>query len=65
MYEVVEKENIIIKNLIYYIRGEQVMLATELSVTECHGYLYDRIVTYYDIGLPISMIINYRDASSK
>ena len=34
------------------------MFDSELSVIECHSYLYDEIVTHYDIGLPISMLIN-------
>ena len=54
-----------IENLIYEVRGKQVMLDSEISVTKCHDYLNDKIVTHYDIGLPISIFINFADASAK
>lgn len=46
-----------IQKMIYEVRGKQVMLDSEMSATKCHDYLYDKIVTYYDIGKPISMLI--------
>lgn len=36
MNEVVTKENIKIEDMIYEIRGKQVMLDSEISVTKCH-----------------------------
>ena len=33
-----------IQNMIYEIRGKQVMLDSEMSATKCHDYLYDKIV---------------------
>lgn len=57
------KEEVVIENMIYEIRGKQVMLDSKLCVSKCHGYLYDKIVAHFDIGKPISMLINYRDAS--
>ena len=46
-----------IENLIYEVRGGQVMLDSEISATKCHDYLYDKIITYHDIGKPISAFI--------
>ena len=34
-------EEIKIENMIYEIRGKQVMLDSEISITKCHNYLYD------------------------
>lgn len=48
-----------IENMIYEIRGVQVMLDSEISATKCHFYLYDKIITHYDIGEPISMFNNF------
>ena len=50
---------------IYIVRGKQFMLDSEIFVTKCHDYIYDKIVTHYDIGLPISMLINFADVSAK
>ena len=36
MNQIIEKENI--ENLIYEVRGKQVMLDSEVSVTKCHNY---------------------------
>ena len=55
----------ILENKIYIVRGKQVMLDSEIFVTKCHDYIYDKIVMHYDIGLPISMLINFADASAK
>ena len=65
MNEVIEKEEVRIKNIIYVIDGNEVMLDRELSVSECQGYLYDKIVIYCDIGKSISMLINFKDVSLK
>ena len=40
MNEVISKENKKIENLIYEIRGKQVMLDSEISATKCHGIIY-------------------------
>lgn len=40
MNEVVTKEDIKIENMIYEIRGKQVMLDSEISATKCHGIIY-------------------------
>ena len=65
MNEVMEKELVRIKNIIYVIDGNEVMLDRELFVSECHRYLYDKIVIYCDIGKSISMLINFKDVSLK
>ena len=65
MYEVIEKEIVEIKNLIYKINGVQFMLDSKISVTKCSDYLYDKIVTHINIGKQISMLINYRDVFVK
>ena len=39
MNEIIEKDNIVIEDLIYEIRGKQVMLDSELSVTKWHGII--------------------------
>ena len=65
MYEVIEKEIVEIKNLIYKINGVQFMLDSEISVTKRRYYLYDKIVTHINIGKQISMLINYRDVFVK
>ena len=44
MNEIIEKEEIKIENMIYEIRGVQVMLDSEISATKCHDYIYDNIV---------------------
>ncbi|MBE6153912.1 MAG: hypothetical protein E7166_06800 [Firmicutes bacterium] len=46
-----------IENMIYEIRGKQVILDNETSRTKCHCYIYDKIITHYDIGKPISSLI--------
>ena len=33
-------DNVKIENLIYEIRGKQVMLDSEISATKCHGIIY-------------------------
>ncbi|MBR1376611.1 MAG: hypothetical protein IJ565_02235 [Bacilli bacterium] len=48
-----------ISSMIYKVRGKQVMLDSEISATKCHDYLYDKIVTHYDIGIPISVFNNF------
>ena len=69
MNDVIEKGELIenevkIENMIYEIRGVQVILDSEISVIKCHDYLYDKIVTHYDIGKSISILINYRESSA-
>ena len=59
MNEIIEKENIIIEDMIYEIRGVQVMFDSEISTTKCHSYLYDKIIIHYDIWLPILAIFKY------
>ena len=39
MNEVIIKDTIKIEDMIYEIRGKQVMLDSELVVTKCHDYL--------------------------
>lgn len=58
MIEELNKETKI-EDMIYEIRGKQVMLDSEISVTKCRYYLYDKIITLYDIGKPISMFNNF------
>ncbi len=57
MNDLIEKENI--ESMIYEIRRKQVMLDSEIAVTKCQGYLYDKIVTHYDIGKSISLFNNF------
>ena len=59
MNEIIEKEQILIEDMIYEIRGVQVMLDSEISATKCDYYLYAKIITHYDIGLPISIFNNF------
>lgn len=47
MNEVMEKEMSSIEDMIYEIRGKQVMLDSDLA--KYYGYLCDKIVTRYDI----------------
>jgi len=63
--EVIEKEDVEIKDMIYEIRGVDVMFDSEIFATKCHDYFYVKIVTHYDIGNPILMFINFADASAK
>ncbi len=42
MNELIVKETKI-ENMIYEIRGKQVMLDSEISTNKCHYYLYDKI----------------------
>lgn len=49
MNEIIEKEKINIEDMIYEINGVEVMLDFEITVTKCHGYIYDKIITNYDI----------------
>ncbi len=63
--EVEEKEEIVVENMVYEIKGKQVMLDTKISATKCHGNYYASMVTYFDIGLPISVYYNFADASAK
>ena len=65
MNEVIEKENIKIEDMIYEIRGVQVMLDSEISATKCHDYICDDVVTHYDIVKTISILINFADSSAK
>jgi len=58
MNEIIE-EKLIIENMIYEIRGVQVMLDSEIYASKCHYYLYDKIITHYDIGKPISIFNNF------
>lgn len=48
-------EKVTIEDVIYELRGKQVMLDSEMSVVKCHKHLNYKIVTYYDIGEPISV----------
>lgn len=51
-----------IENLIYEIRGHQVMLDSNVSVTKCNG----NMVTHCDIGKPISSCnYNFADTFAK
>ena len=42
MNELIVKETKI-EDMIYEIRGKQVMLDSEISTNKCHYYLYDKI----------------------
>ena len=59
MNEIIEKEKIKLEDMIYEIRGEEVMLSSEIYATKYHYYLYDKIITHYDIDLPISIFNNF------
>ena len=39
MNELIETENIKIEEMIYEIRGKQVMLDSEMSITKCHSLI--------------------------
>lgn len=62
MNEVIERENIVIEDMIYEIRGVQVMLSSDVFVTKCNGHM----ITHYDIGKPISSCnYNFADTFAK
>lgn len=51
-----------IENLIYEVRGKQVMLDSDVSVAKCNG----NMVAHYDIGkLILSCNYNFADTSAK
>ena len=54
MNDVIIKEKVVIEDLIYEVRGKEVMFDSELSATKWHDYLVDKIITHYDICKPIS-----------
>ena len=41
MNEIIEKEQKLIKNMIYEVRGVQVMLDSDIVTTKCYNYLYN------------------------
>lgn len=53
--ELILKENTEIENLIYEIRGKQVMLVSEIFVIKCHDNYYTDMITHYNIDKPISL----------
>lgn len=55
MSELILKENTEVHNLIYEVRGKQVMLVSEIFVTKCHGNYYTDMITHYNIDKPISV----------
>ena len=61
MNQIINYEKINIDDMIYEIRGKQVMLSSKISATKWHDYLYDKIVTH----TPILMLINFADVSAK
>ena len=62
MNEVVMNEKEKIEDLIYEVRGKQVMLDSDVSITKCNG----NMVTYYDIDKPISSCnYNFADTFAK
>ena len=65
MNEINVKDKVVVEDLIYEVRGKQVMLDSEIGVTKCHDSIFDYIVTHYDIGIPISALINLADTSAK
>ena len=40
MNEIIEKEKVVIENMIYEVRGVQVMLSSEISATKWHDKEY-------------------------
>ena len=61
-YQVTEKKQIDIENMIYEIRGKQVMLDSKISAIKDHDYSYDNIV---NIDKLIAMLINFVDTAVK
>lgn len=53
------KRKLKIEDIIYEVRGKQVILDSNISETECHYYLHDKIITHNDISLPISLFNNF------
>ena len=41
MNKIIEKEQILIEDMIYEVRGVQVMLDSDIVTTKCHNYLYN------------------------
>lgn len=50
-----------LKNFILEVGGTM----PEVICTKWHDHIYDKIITHYDIGKPISMLINFADTSAK
>ena len=44
MNEIIEKENITIEDMVYEMRGVQVMFDSEISTTKCYYYFYNMII---------------------
>ena len=65
MDEIIEKEIIDIENMIYEIRGVQVMLDRKIIINKYCNYIYDKIITRHDIDKLISMLIYFADTSAK
>ena len=55
MNEIIDKEDIKVEDMIYEIRGKQVMLDFSVSTNKCYGYKYDILVTHYDIDKSITV----------
>ena len=45
MNELVVNDNSEIGNMIFAIRGKQVIIDKEISRTKCHNYFYDMMIT--------------------
>ena len=55
MNDLTIKDNSIIEDMIYEVRGMQVMLASKVAAIKYHGYIYDKMITHYVIGETISV----------
>jgi len=42
--EIIVKEDVKIENMIFEVRGKQVMFDSEISVNKCHNYFYDIMI---------------------
>ena len=58
-------DEMIIENLIYEIKGKQVVLDSEVAVTQIKELSLQVIVTHYDIVKTIPGLIKNVDASAK
>ena len=59
MNELVVNDNSEIGNMIFAVRGKQVIIDKEISRTKCHNYFYDMMITHYDVGQPMSAFNNF------
>ena len=59
MNNIIESENTKIEDMIYEIRGKEVILESEILRTKYRIHLYDKMIMHYDIGKSKSVFNNF------